>query len=226
MSNSTPGSWSIGFYVSYDSTQGLNTYLEFLPTGELDTELTPSANLKAANVLVNETINYPIWGIPTDYWRLINWIIVSDYWLTLYDLGQTSAILSYAAAPPLRFNLSAPIIQNETYNIFVNDTLFKSYSSFLLTEILPYWASGLPFPSNDAAANIEIQSLSESNHLKPIPTPLYRTYSCSQREMKEWFSLLISVFAADYAIIGGTYSIFLGVAGWIQGRRDARECYL
>ena len=76
-------------------------------------------------------------GMPMSYWiTRMNWIIVSRYWLMLYDLGQV-APLSYVYNANGLPNFTSPIISNAESNIFVNATLYKPFSTYLHDVLLP-----------------------------------------------------------------------------------------
>jgi hypothetical protein len=144
---------------------------------------------------------------------LINWLYVSIFWLTLYDMGQISSV-SYGISGSVDF--SSPTFHTSANNIFVNNTLFQSYSSYLRNVILEstfFQLSYLP----------DFLPLSNTNSLKPIDTPIYRTYSCSKRQLKGWFSVLISVLAADYALLAGLYTIVIYITGKFQKRKDLKS---
>lgn len=142
-----------------------------------------------------------------DFWKILNWIFVSQYWISLYDLGHIID-LSDDYSPDSNSNIFN--------NIFINDTLFEIYSSVLNDTLIPYYQEWfinyLPIPS--------FLPLNATNRIFPVPTTLSQTYSCSERKMKPWFTAFISVFAADYALIGTAYKIFIFIAGYFQQRKD------
>jgi hypothetical protein len=125
------------------------------------------------------------------------------YWVGLADLGQVT---------------SQGATGQESNNIFVNETLFELYSSFINSTIIPH----LNRPGWNTSFNI--LPVSETN--KPLsnsPVSLYTMLTCSQRQIKGWVSFVVSVAAADTALILGVYNVFIFIAGWIQKRRD-RKC--
>ena len=142
-----------------------------------------------------------------DFWDILNWIFVSQYWISLYDLGQ---IADFSDDYSLDSN------SNIFNNIFINDTLFEIYSSVLNDILIPYYYDWfidyLPIPS--------FLPLNDTNRLFSVPTTLSQTYSCSERKMKPWFTAFISVFAADYALIGTAYKILIFITGYFQQRKD------
>jgi len=179
--------------------------LSFLPTDEvLNTTSIPGWL---------ESLLFPIYENPLlDYiylCELLNWVVVSDFWIRLYDAGQIAPTL-YQPTPRRTFNFTNPMALGSTNNIFVNNTLFQSYTNFLI-EKFNIKAGFLP--------------LTSTNRLFPVDTRIYRSYACSVR-IKGWSSLLISVFAADYALIGSAYSLLIFVAGKIQEHKDSRESVL
>ena len=128
---------------------------------------------------------------PIQHWMgFLNWIFVSQYWLTLYDVGQI-APLSYNTTVNGQPNFSEPIIGSSEYNIFVK---YQTYSSYLSSSILFRLRFVLP-PAN---WSYEFLPLNDTHRLQLASTSIYQSYSCEERRAKGWFSILISVFAADY----------------------------
>ena len=77
-----------------------------------------------------------------------------------------------------------------------------------------------PFQGRDAVLDLPpVRALNSTTRLFAVPTPFALTYSCSQRILKGWLSLLISVLAADIALIIGAYNLFIFVVGYVQKRR-------
>jgi len=185
--------------------------ITYLPTGEIDATLTSSQNLASANTLLAPTIALirEAVGDPTfDVWPLFNWILVSYYWVFLYDFGliaPTYYNYTSAALP----NFTDPIYYSPRNNIFVNDTLFNIYSSYLFDTIVPFLRS-----SDPNLVVPEFLPVSQENSLQPISQSILRSYSCVERQMKGWVSATISVLVADYAFIVGAYNLILWGAGW------------
>jgi hypothetical protein len=151
-----------------------------------------------------------------DVWRLLNWVIVSYYWISLFDFGQTAPTYYRSSYVLDDFpNFTEPISYTSVNNIFVNDTLFGIYSSTLRDEILPFLQLFDPTFSLP-----EFLPLDLDNALQPIGMSLLRSYSCVERQLKGWFTVAISVFVADYALIGGAYTVVAFIAGWWQKRRN------
>jgi len=123
------------------------------------------------------------------------------YWVALADFGRLS---------------SGRLSEDD--NIFVNETLFELYNTFLndvaLSYTLPNTSSnyGLnPFPFNET-----------NPQLSPMPLAV-GPYICSQRRIKVGLNLLISVAAADTALILGAYNLFIFLASRIQKRRNRKR---
>jgi hypothetical protein len=180
--------------------------LNFLPTGKVRSS-SPEGFLRDVNDVLAPTIN-EMHSLATaanitnfDFWELMNWIFVSQYWLTLLDFGQIAPatfqyddqgnILSYE---PIRYSAEN--------NIFINGTLFNHYNSYLRTTILPLYGYTLA----------EFLPLNDKNRLQANTTTL--KYLCSDLKLKAPLSLIVSVIVADWGLISPAFSIlvfFLGV---------------
>jgi hypothetical protein len=214
------GSWCLEVVIGKNLQQTEINVVCFLPTGALDLNNTDKYDLENANSILNQTGLINIGGAyTTGLWELINWIFVSKYWLTLYDAGQLSSV-TYQITHNALLNFSNPFISDATYNIFVNHTLFQKYSSHLAERIFPNLVGNVV-----GLNTVEFLPLDDINRLHPVNTSIFRTYTCTKRQRKGWFSLLISVFAADYALVGGAYSIFIFIVGTIQRRTNSSESY-
>jgi hypothetical protein len=168
----------------------------FLPTGEVDTEHTPPGDLGNATVLLAPTIaslQNAIGESSMNIWKLINWVCVTDYWLVLYNLGQIAPTL-YNSLPEGIVDFSSPVAFPSTNNIFINESLFQIFSKTLNDTILPLVRLALPNTTLP-----ESMSLDDYNRLKAYDATFYRSYTCSERRLKGWFSVMISVLAADPA---------------------------
>ena len=143
---------------------------------------------------------------PTDLIDLLIWIFVSQYWITLYDVGQ----------------IVPAELPDTVNNIFVNDTLFHHFSSVLFDKVIPAFQTYLPLSiaNRTAVTPAEFLALNETNRLQPVDTTFFISYSCTERQLKGWFGVFTSVFAADYAILVTAYGIFIFIAGGIQKRKD------
>lgn len=192
--------------------------ISFLPTGEIDTNHTSLADFHKANALLAPTASYMASitkNTAFDLWKLINWVFVSYYWIFLADLGQTATTVY-----PQALNYDNSVQYSSENNIFVNETLFEIYSSYLKESILPLlrlMRPGLTLP--------EFLPLDDNNRLQPIDISLLRSYSCLERQLKGWASATISILVADYALIAGPYKLFIFVAGWLQRRRHNRNLF-
>jgi len=192
--------------------------ITFLPTGEIDYTRTLLTDLDKANNLLAPVIGGVPSGVVTDLdvWRLLNWVLVSYYWISLFDFGQTAPTYYKSSFVLDAFpNFTEPVSYPSTNNIFVNDTLFQIYSATLNDEILPFLELFDPTYSLP-----DFLPLNDENYLHPIEMSLLRSYSCVERQLKGWFPVMISVFVADYALIGGAYTVIVYIAGWWQKRRN------
>jgi hypothetical protein len=208
----TPAGDSWNIYLGYSPVGAFIENLipiTFLPTGEID-QSASAQSLVAANALLASSVNAlrtEIGDPEFDIWKLLNWIIVSYYWIFLYDFGQTSP--TYYNFTSDAINLAEPVFYSSTNNIFVNSTLFSIYSSYLtdLLSIVP----GLARP--------EFLPLDSKNSLQLTATTFLRSYSCTQRQFQPFINAAVSVLVADYVFIAGGYSLVVTVARWWQKRR-------
>jgi hypothetical protein len=196
--------------------------ISFLPTGEIDWGHTSLSDFEYANNLIAPTINVVriATGDPSfDVWKLMNWLMVSYYWIWLYDFGEVAPTYYNYTTQGLP-NFTAPLPSKSTNNIFVNETLFEIYSSYLRQTIFPFLATyepGIELP--------EFLPLNDENTLHPVDMSLLRSYSCTERRPKGWVSLVISVMTADYALIFGMYHMIKWIAGWWhnRGKKDGKS---
>ena len=49
-----------------------------------------------------------------------------------------------------------------------------------------------------------------------------RSYSCLERRIKGWVSVVIAVLAANYALLGFAYTVYVFIAMHLQKPNDAR----
>lgn len=221
----TPAGDSWTLYLGYTPADSIIENLipiTFLPDGDID-KSTSTESLDTANALLAPTISLlrSLTGDPEfNFWQLFNWIIVSYYWLFLQDFGQTAPTyykLTLEGIP----NTSSPIFYTSTNNIFVNQTLFGIYSSYLNTILSLFNSSELGFPPP------EFLPLDSNNSLRPTATSFLRSYSCWQRQSKPWFSAAVSVIVADYAFMALGYSLVVMTASWWQKNRNIEgKCWL
>src|SRR6202035_5570431 len=167
------------------------TYITFLPNGSIDWTHTSHVEVDSATFLLTDAIKVlqSQMSKQLDFWKLINWYFVSVYWSLLFDLGQVL---------PVNFDSDDWALAPSTNNIFINQSLFDIYSSFLVDTIGPLEnLTGIPVPS--------FEPVSSQNYLQARDTTFLRSYSCVERHVKPVISLLISVIVADYALIMGAY---------------------
>jgi hypothetical protein len=83
--------------VTYKNDSVLNptaNYLTFGPTGKVDEKLTLPNDFNDAKRVLTPTIQYintlpAVQNIPNfDFWELLNWMFVTQYWALLLDFGQ------------------------------------------------------------------------------------------------------------------------------------------
>ena len=194
------------------SAKSLN--ITFLSTGKIDFNRTSQVDYDTANNLLQPTTSLlqTYIGPNFDFWELTNWLFVSIYWSYLADLGQvrpTTYIREREQYGIAIVDFSKPTSYPLTNNIFINETLFEIYSSYLRTVILPFLNYSLP----------EFYPLDDDNHLKPVDTTFSRSYSCSERQLKTPLDFIISVLAADYVLIIGAYRLVIFIAALVQKRR-------
>lgn len=192
----------------------VNIYIVFLPNGSLDTSRMPQSDIDHVNSFLAPTISNLHVQLNTtgfDFWELINWLYVSYYWTVLVDFGQTTPTIVYD-------NDTATAPLTSTNNIFLNQTLFSSYQSYLRTTVLPLlngtdvWNHQFPdFPP--------FQDVNSSNPLSDFGKSFVRGYPCVLRSRKKWLSLIISVIVADYALIMSAYKVALFLGLEIEKRR-------
>jgi len=209
------GSWTLYLgYTSSGSTAETVLSITFLPTGEISGS-TSTQDLAAANNLLAPTID-AVRSITGDslfnidqFFQLLNWVIISYYWILLSDFGQTAP--TYYNYTTSGIDFSSPIFYPSTNNIFVNDSLFNIYSSYLTNTIIPVLKQ-----IYDVNPPTDFLPVDSSNALQPSSTTFLRSYSCLQRQIKGALSATVSVIVADYAFIQGAYSFLLFCVGWWQ----------
>lgn len=131
----------------------------------------------------------------------MNWLFVSVYWTAFYDVGQLSPTLPGRTEMPL------------SNNIFVNQTLFNYYTSYLRNTVLPFLG-----PKTDWEP--DFNNLTNENSLKAIDVMFVRSYQCVEKRLKPPISLIVYLIAADYAMIGIPRAMVIWIAIWIQRRRQ------
>jgi hypothetical protein len=212
------GNWFMGLSYSLSNTSTSNSttlYIEFTPTGQT----VPSADLDKANVLFEEIIVLTRLGLGDpnfDIWGIINWLFVVFHWATLHNFGQlaptayarstsTTSISAIAIGTP---NFTQPAVAYPpTYNIFCNATLFNIYADYLNHTLYNFAAKFGPLYGKTSLP--QFLPLSEQNRLQVSPTSFVVSYACSERQIKGWLNLVISVIVADYTFIMGAYSLII-----------------
>src|SRR5271154_997559 len=170
--------------------------ITFLPTGHVDTTVTLPSELSLANTLLAPTIQQVkqlanTSNIPNfDFWELMNWMFVSQYWALLADFGQLSpSTFTYNSSTGAVVSYN-PVSYPTTNNIFVNDTLFEIYHAYLLNTVLPLFGAKLP----------EFSPLSDINQMSDSNVSLNLLYACTDLQLKSSEGLVISVIVADWAL--------------------------
>ena len=134
-------SWTLAIWYRNDDQQdGGFATITYLSTGEIDNTRTTPSNLSAANSLLAPAISLIRsaalqQGIDIEFWRFMNWVVVSHYWLLLATVGQVNPVYY----PPLNFTQDFPNLKSylSANNIFVNASLYNIYSTYFTTTILP-----------------------------------------------------------------------------------------
>jgi hypothetical protein len=112
----------------------------------------------------------------------------------------------------IRFRTGPSATYGDTYNIFMNETLYSNY--------LEYFSSSSNY--SDYFLNLNAQLKSSFTPLQPVETTFLQSYSCQQRQLKSGVSLLLALITADYPfIVGGfTLVIWLAATFWHQRQKD------
>lgn len=214
--------WTLWLEFTYEQDVESNLLgISFLPTGEIDLAHTSQTDLDMADSILAPTLEYMFTVTQTttfDLWKFINFVFVSYHYVFLSDFGQIYTT-SYLSTPGGLPDFSQPGFQiPASNNIFVNETLFDLYNTYLRTTILPFFQLYIP--------NFKIPDflpINETNSLQEIDTTFLRSYDCTQRQLRGGGSVFISVLVADYALIGGPYTFFIFIAGWLYRRRERSE---
>ena len=127
-----------------------------------------------------------------------------QYWLLLLDFGQIA---------PSTFNYDdkgnrldyGPVRHSAQNNIFVNETLFDQYNSYLRHTILPLFGYTLA----------EFLPLNNTNRMNETTVSLKMLYTCSDIRLKDSAGLIISVIVADWGMISSVLALGLVLlAAW------------
>jgi hypothetical protein len=162
--------------------------LTFFPNGTIDTARTSTNDLEEASIVFIPSTPTPA-NIST-FWTKVNWIYVSLFWTILYDLGQIAPTFS---------NQSVSTLLPSTNNIFIDASLFDTYSQVLQNVILPDLNYTLP----------DFSRVSDTNRLQPgIKSIFLQSYSYLQRTRKELLRFIVLVLAADISfILAGSHTV-------------------
>jgi hypothetical protein len=126
------------------------------------------------------------------------------YWLSLADFGLTGD----------KCFDSGSISSNP----FANQTLFDMYNTFMNDVATPFI-----FGNDSSQLQISATPINGTFRLQNSPLSFLQTYTCSQRQLKGWLSLFISVISSDVALTLGAYQFFIFVASYIQKRLDRKR---
>ena len=115
-------------------------------------------------------------GINLDFWQLINWWFVHQYWGILVDLGQDSVTiyppttqLGKGFYPP---DFSRPMYYSTNNNIFANNTLFSIYSDILQNQVFHVLN-----PDYNITSVPSFAPLDNKNRFTPVNSFFRRSYS-------------------------------------------------
>jgi len=195
------GRWSLFVDYTLDTEFHERRHsVTFFPNGTIDFTRTSRTQHEIVSAIlqpVSMTLQLVL-DRPFDIWRLINWMVVSLYWIFLADLGQTS---------PITYNVGGGYrTLSDTYNIFVNSTLFGDYESFLREIIVPLLRYNLP----------EFEEIGDNNRLNMMDVTFVRSYSCFERRLKHPLSVLVSVSGIGLSLITALYGAGMFFALIIQ----------
>jgi hypothetical protein len=207
------------FYVPLNGSTEYALPIVFLPTGELDLSRTNARDLQLANNILSPTVAFLNTLQPNlDIWKLLNWLFVSNYWTILADLGQVapttyhlSDVSQSGSVGSVNLSGTAPTVYPPTNNIFVNESLFEIYQSYLRNEILLSLAPSLFVPP--------FAPLNSTNLLEPQDVEFVQRYSCSRRQGKSFLDAVVSVLVAQYSLFFGAFGFVLLLAAWFHRRR-------
>ena len=215
------GSWSFFIRYTYTGSQDIqHLAIRYLSNGDIDRILTSNTTLATLNWLFEPAIALfrnaaSRQGITLDYWEFMNWVVVSEYWILLHELGQTQPTMY----PPMRdaplpepytADFSRAIFFEPTNNIFMNASLFDIYSTYLSNTILPL--IGLP--------SVQFDPLTEENKLNAAPTTIVHSYTCQVRQLKEPVTAFFAVLTTIYVFTTGPFHLIIFIAAWFKTRRN------
>ena len=193
----------------------------FLPTGAVDLDRTPVGNLTAANVILAPTISIvqraaSAKGFEIDFWKLLNWLYVTAYWISLAGFGEVAPTTAIPIDYSYERNFSTSIRHPTQNNVFLNRTLYEIYTNFMTRTVIPL--VDFPLPAKGIA------SLDDAEHVESlivVETSFARSYFCKVRRLKTPFVAIVSIAVAEYAFMNAGYKAFMLIATWYQ-KRDRR----
>jgi hypothetical protein len=187
----------------------------FLPSGKVGSS-SPPGFLNDTNAILAPTIasmsqTAAAANIPNfDFWELMNWMFVSQYWLLLLDFGQIAPSTFNYDSQGTRLDYG-PVRYSPEYNIFHNAALFDQYNSYLRQTILPLFGYS-SFP--------DFLPLNDSNRMNATTASLQMLYTCTDLQLKDSTGLVISIIVADYGMIASLSTVILILlALWLRKRR-------
>jgi hypothetical protein len=197
----------------------------FLANGSIDYSITNQTYLDEVNELLAPTISatQTVFNDPNlDIWQLFNFAIVSIYWIFLADFGQiapTTYPYNQSAVWQGYPNFTSPTQYPPTNNIFYDENLFTHYGLYLFETVLP-------FVEKEYNIQVNLTGVTSTGPLnqqiEPIPMTFIRGYNCSQRQLKEWVSLLVTVIVADVTFLSTAYFCLI----WLARRLEARRFFI
>lgn len=121
-----------------------------------------------------------------DIWQLLNWLVVSTYWILLPDVEQIApTTYPYVQSPVWQGYPSSSFLTPTQYpptnNTFYNETLFGIYSTYLNETIIPVFNS---YYNLNVSIPLGELSLEDDNRIQPIPMTFVRGYFCTERVLK------------------------------------------
>jgi hypothetical protein len=196
--------------------------LTFLSTGEIDLTRTPPDDLQVANTLFSPVISLVTLeaiaqGFDFDFWKVINWYVVSCYWTFLADLGHDRPTIyprrQISMAPDFTVmpDFSKPMRLPSENNIFISDSLFKIYSTTLHKTIIPLL--------NLSIQEFKFAPLTDENHFRPEEMTFQRSYDCTVRRWKAPINAIVSILVASYALIQAGYTLVILIAASYEKRK-------
>jgi hypothetical protein len=166
-------------------------------------------------ILLEPLFTPPCWVdqncVQSDFWETIGRLYEGIHWLYLADFGQISAT-EYLGYGSDAIDWTQAKLYSPTSNVFVNSSLYQAARDASPRLYFPNWQPsyfGVPeFNETDALPQKANESI-----------VLVQSYLCQQRKLKHPLNLLLTVLAADYALIVGGYGLVVLIASLIQKRR-------